>query len=165
MTTKGLETPSLPGTYGSPFVDESAVEDTESQQEAADYDKHALDTSQMSNTTVRARLAFPTVVSGFSTPLWTKTHWGNSDAFFPQSVERRGVGTYDLTYPPTFENQYEVDENVSFIDGDGHVASSTEAAHVQVAASGAVATVTIRDENFVLVDLTPGTLIVVELIS
>lgn len=155
-----METPSRASTYGAPFADEAPIKDPQTQQAASQYGDHALHTAQMSQTSVKAWLRFPTISAiASTTPSATRTHWGDSSSYFPTNVARTATGTYLLTYPATFANEYAASEAVSFVNGRGQVASSTVAGHVQVAVSGNTATVTVRDSSLALVDVTDGTLV------
>ncbi len=155
-----MQNPSELATYGAPFSEKWEVEDPTTDQSASQYNRHALHTIQMSQTTDKVYLRFPTVAAGNSTPSQTRTHWGDSVNQYPTTVTRTGVGAYTITYPSTMDNQWEPvaeAETVSFIAGRGHVASTTVFGHVQVTASGAVLLVVILDGAFAPVDLTAGT--------
>ena len=155
-----MQNPSAIADYGAPFTNKFPTEDPTTDQTAEQYNKHALHTSQMSQTSEKVYLQFPTVAAGTSTPTQTRTHWGDSVNQYPTTVTRTGVGAYTITYPSTMANQAEPvaeDETVSFIAGRGQVASTTVYGHVQVTASGAVLLVKILDGAFAPVDLTVGT--------
>lgn len=150
-------------TYGGLKQDAQPVEDPSSEISSAYWNKLLNDTAQMTRTACRAILLFPTVASGDSTPGSTRTFWGTSNAYFPTTVTRTGVGAYTVTYPSTFDDLLDEAETLSFFDAIGKVRSNTVYGHVQCVASGAVVTISVLNSALALADLTAGTVISVHI--
>lgn len=150
------------GDYGAPYVNKGAIEDPTAEADADKYNRMAEDVAQMSRTSPRVILHFPTVASGNSTPSYTETQWGSGASYYPTTVTRSGVGAYTITYPTSFNDGLGEAETVAFQTAVGSVQSSTVFGAVQVTASANVLTVRVLDGTFSVVDLTAGTTIRVE---
>jgi len=146
-------------TYGGAKENAVAVEDPLSEADASDWNKLLNDVAQMTMTSWRAILLFPTVAAGNSTPASTKTFWGGEASVFPTTVTRNSAGNYTITYPSTFQDLNSNAEVLSFYDAVGVVRSTTVIGHVQCTASGAVVNVQIWNSSFAASDLTVGTVI------
>lgn len=146
-------------TFGGRKSTAVAVEDPTTEIDSADWNKLVNAVGQMTMTSWRAILLFPTVAAGNSTPGSTKTFWGGTSLVFPTTVARTAAGAYTVTYPATFADLLGEDETLAFYDAVGHVRSTTVIGHVQCEASGAVVSVQVWNSAFAASDLTVGTTI------
>lgn len=162
-----MENPSSAVTdYGVPKANAYGIADPSTEFDAEEYNKLALHASQMSHTTAKVILHFPTISSlATTTPSATQTHWGNatgsSSTLYPTSVTRTATGAYTIVYPSTLQNERGVAETVSFVWANGAVSSATVYGHVQCAVSGATITLTVFDAAGAATDITNGTTITV----
>lgn len=150
-------------TYGGEKVDADPIEDPTTDLPASDWNQLINDVAQMTRTSPKTILQFPTIgTEDNTTPSATKTQWGSGASYYPTSVARTGTGAYTITYPSTFTNELGDAETVSFWEASAQVASATVYGHCQCAASGAVITLRVFDAAGAAVDVTNGTTISVK---
>jgi hypothetical protein len=89
-----------PGTYGIPMRDAVIVANVQTDLSAAQVNRAFDSVAQMSLTTRRAWLRFPTVASGVSTPADGSAEWGTGPSNWMVAT-RTGVGTYTVEALPT----------------------------------------------------------------
>jgi hypothetical protein len=154
-----MTTPKDLSSYGGPYVDAHAVKDPTSQMAASYGNRIMEDLAQMTRVYSKIWLQFPTVASGTTTVTAHVSAWGTGAGFHPTTIERTGVGEYDITYPASFDDGLSVTETVSFTFAEGCVASTTVYGRVQAVAASNVITVVVLDDTDSPVDLTAGTVI------
>lgn len=158
-----MENPSDLDTYGGEFSNADATIDPTTDLDAAYYNRLAMHVAQMSHTTAKAVLQFPTISSvANTTPSATMTHWGSGASYYPTTVARTATGAYTITYPSSFVNLLGETETVSFWRAEANVSSATVYGHCQCSASGAVVTLKVFDAAGAAVDITNGTTITVK---
>ncbi len=89
-----------PTEYGLPFkdYDSNGVVDHETEQTAAQYEKHAVDVAALSHTCPRA-IAVCSVAGGVVTVDAYRSVWGDTAAVYPRTTYN-GPGDYTLTWLP-----------------------------------------------------------------
>ena len=153
-----MENSSTAATYGAPFSDETAVTDPTTQISSEQFNKILLHLAQLTRTAHKIYVEFPTVASGSTTPTLTRTIWGDTSSYYPTSVARTGVGTYLVSYPGSFSDDFGDSENMKFSHGHACVVSSTVGGTCQVTCSGPNVTIKTLDAGSID-DLTNGTTI------
>ena len=158
-----MENPTDIDTYGGEFSNADATVDPSTDLDAAYWNLLAMHVGQMSHSTAKVILQFPTISSvANTTPSATRTHWGSGASYYPTTVARTATGAYTITYPSTFTNQLGDAETVSFWHAEAVVSSSTVYGHCQCTATGAVVTLKVFDAAGAAVDITNGTTITVK---
>lgn len=162
-----MTTPRTVADYGAPKETAVPLADAQKYVSGAEYCRLVADLSQLTCTSVKAWVHFPTVTSnGAVTPSAGGSHMGVGVLDRP-AVARTATGTYTVTYPSSFTDSsgtlgnVGATEAITFTDASGGVIGSTFG-HVQASASGAVITVYVFSSSHVLSDLGGGVTIRVE---
>ncbi len=153
--------------YGGPYSDAYAVEDPTIEQSAA-LDNLALsDEAQMTRTTVKIRVRFPTTTTAGPiavTPTAGVSHMGTGSAQLP-TIQKTATGRYTITYPNDWTyllGAISVTEPISFTCSSGRVSSLTVSGRAQTTVLGSVVYVAVFDAAALASDLTNGTMLEVE---
>ena len=155
--------------YGGPKANAVTLSDPTKYVSATEYGRLTDDCAQMTATTYKAWVHFPTALSlGPVTPSAGGSHMGTGSGNLP-TVARTGTGVYTVTYPASWVDdsgilgQPGASESIAFIDSGGAVRGSTPG-HVQTSESGNVITVYVFDpaSSFAASDLGGGVTIRVE---
>jgi hypothetical protein len=150
--------PRVIANYGGPYIDEKPVRNPQTEQSAAYGNKSLEDLAQLSRTTIKAIVQFPTTASAAPVAVTAtagQCHNGTGSGSYP-TISKTGTGVYVVTYPSTWTNALSVVENVSFTFGDASVMGSTAAAKPQISISGPVITVNVFNTSFAASDLGGG---------
>ncbi len=145
--------------YGGDFHDEIPVEDSTSQLSSTYYTRLASDAAQMTRTSVRAWASFtPTATAApltFDPAVVTaRSWWGAGGGAQKPVVTKTATGLYQLTWPPTLNDELSVPEDVAFLTGWA-VVMGTVLGSAQIGAIGANAVaVRIYNSSAALADLT-----------
>jgi hypothetical protein len=146
-------------TYGGEFTDAYPVEDPNTTQAAAYYNRHAEDTAEMSRTTTKVRVQFQTTTDAAPvavTALAGRCHAGAGSGNLP-TIEKTATGTYEITYPTTWTDSLGTEESVGFTFARAQVHGTTPG-HAQPECASNVITVYVMDpaSAFALSDLGDG---------
>lgn len=148
--------------YGLPtggFIDAATVEDLNSEQTASQYNRHAVDTAQMTATTSKWIVQFPTSTGTIAAAsVAIRSHFGSGASAKP-AVAKTATGTYELTFASSYTDELNTAETITFFDARGHVLSSTVVGHVQCSIVGTRVLVLVTDMAGAASDLTNGTTI------
>jgi hypothetical protein len=150
------------GDYGGPYTNKGAIEDPSTEADAEKFNRLAEDAAQLTRTSSRIVLHFPTVASGNATATYAETQWGSGPSYYPTTIARASTGRYTITMPASFADALGVIESVSLQTARGSVNSLSVFGVVQCTASANVIEVAVFDAAGALVDLTAGTSIRVE---
>lgn len=148
--------------YGAPYANKGAVEDPTTEADADKYNRLAEDSAQMTRTSARYIVHFPTVASGTTTATYAETQWGSGVSYYPTSITRTGTGRYQIVLPASFNDGLLEAESVALQTATGSVNSLAVGGLVQCTASANTIEVAVFDGTFALADLTAGTSIRVE---
>jgi hypothetical protein len=159
-------------TFGAPKENAVPLSDPNKYVSAQEYGRLVDDVAQMTCTTTRAWVRFPTALAnGAITPSAGASHMGTSSAQLP-AVARTGTGVYTVTYPASWTDNSGIlkpdgsvapgqPEDIVFTDSSGSVRGAT-AGHVQTSENGSTITVYVFDLAGVASDLGGGVQIRVE---
>jgi hypothetical protein len=92
--------PQSPGVYGLPLKDAIAPSNPQTDLSAAQVNRAFDSVAQLSLTSIRAWLIFPTVASGVSTPVDGSAEWGTGPSNWMVAT-RTATGTYTVAALPT----------------------------------------------------------------
>lgn len=94
--------------YGAPFVDETVVENPESEQSAAQGNRAMGDTQALTLASTKARVRFATTADPpavyDAADVAHKSQWGNGSSTKP-TVEKTAAGLYTITYAASFTDE------------------------------------------------------------
>jgi hypothetical protein len=145
-------------TYGGVFDDAEPVEDPTVEQSADYANRLHEDVAQLTRTTFKAWVKFvPTGVAAPTTVVASagRSHMGTGGGNLP-TIAKTGTGTYTITYPASWTDDTDEDEDISFIDGfamvnGGNADVGSTAQIVSIIAN--VVVIKVYDETFTLADL------------
>ncbi len=133
---------------------------------AREWCRVASDVGQLSNTTVKAWVQFPTTTSTNPVATAGRSHMGVGSAALP-TIVRTTTGTYTITYPASWTDDSGIvggvgaTESIAFVDSSGSVRGPT-AGRVQTSESGRVITAYVFNTSNSLSDLGGGMSVRVE---
>lgn len=159
-----MTTPRTIDSYGGVFTDEEPVANPTTEQSAAFGTRQMEDTAQMTMTTVKARVRFPTTASAAPvavTPSSGRSHMGDAGADLP-TVSKTATGRYTVTYPASWTDALGASENIVFGFSAGRVVHLTTYGVVQTTEASSVVYVAIFDAAGAATDLGGGVTIEVE---
>lgn len=166
-----MTTPRAGTDYGMPtggYIDAATVEDPNSELAATYGNRLIVDHAQMTATTTKWIVQFPTSTGGAgaiaSASVAIRSHFGSGTSSKP-AVAKTATGTYTLTFASSYTDELTQAETITFFDAGGHVLSSTVVGHVQASISGTVITVLVSDMAGAASDLTNGTTISVHCVG
>lgn len=166
-----MTTPRAGTDYGMPtggYIDAATVEDSNSEMSATYGNRLMLDVAQMTATTTKWIVQFPTSTGGAgsiaSASVSIRSHFGSGTSSKP-AVAKTATGTYTLTFASSYNDELTQAETITFFDARGHVLSSSVVGHVQASFSGTVITVLVADMAGSASDLTNGTTISVHCVG
>lgn len=119
--------------YGGVYTNEQPVANPTTEQSAAFYTRHSDDSAQMTRTTRKVFVRFPTTASAAPvavTPTDGRSHMGVDGAALP-TVGKTATGRYTVTYPVSWTDDLGVLENIGFTEASGSVQHLTTFGHVQ----------------------------------
>lgn len=162
-----MTTPRSAASYGCPKHDPNPIiSDPTGTVSAAEFCRVASDLGQLTNTTYKAWVKFPTTTSGNPTASSGQSHMGVGSGQLP-TIVRTTTGTYTVTYPSSWTDDSQTvggvgkTETISFVDSRGDVVGSTKG-DVQTSESGSVVTAYVFNASNALSDLGGGVTIRVE---
>lgn len=160
-----MTTPRAGTDYGMPtggYIDAATVEDSTSELAAAYGNRLIVDHAQMTATTTKWVVQFPTSTGGAAAiaaaSVSIRSHFGSGTSSKP-AVAKTATGTYTLTFASSYNDELSVAETITFFDAKGHVLSASVIGDVQCGISGTVITALVKDASNVASDLTNGTTI------
>lgn len=117
------------GNYGGIKEDAAPVENVKSQVAASEWNLKAEDTAQMTRTSRKATVSFPTDAA--AVPLTipeanvnVRTQWGTGDSAKPVVTKTVDPGRYTLTFPISFANALGDTETLGFFEASATARSS-----------------------------------------
>jgi len=150
-----MTTPRTIDSHGGVFTDEEPVMNPTTEQSAAFGTRQMEDTAQMTMTTDKTRVRFPTIAAAApQTPVASsgRSHMGDDGAALP-TVAKVSTGRYAVTYPPSWTDGLSESENIAFTFSRGCVVSLVTAGVVQCTETANVVNVAVFDMAGVLSDL------------
>ena len=149
--------------YGGIYHDAEPVEDPTTEQSADLYNRHSEDTAQMSRTTDKMVVRFPTSAAapGAVTPSAGQSHKGTATGDRP-TVAKVNTGLYDVTFAATFTDPLGAVENVGFTFSSGRISSLSTAGFVQTTTAANVIHAAVFNAGGTLSDLGGGVTIEVD---
>lgn len=163
-----MTTPRTIDNYGGVFSDAFSVEDATTEISSTFDNRLHEDTAQMSRTTRKVLVQFPTTSAGApATVVATagRSHAGVSSGLLP-TVSKTATGRYTLTWPSSFTDALQEAETLSLTFARGSVMHNTTFGRVQCTAAGAnvvlVSVITNNAGTDTLSDLGGGITIEVE---
>lgn len=125
--------------FGGVFSDAYSVEDPTTEISAAYDNRLHEDVAQMSRTTAKVMVQFPTTATAAPTTVTAtagRSHAGTSSGLYP-TVSKTATGRYTLTWPASATDPLNVTETLSLTFARGSVMSLASFGHVQCTAAGA----------------------------
>jgi len=147
--------PATIDTYGGVFTDERPVKNPTTQQSAAFATRQMENNAQMTRTTIKASVVFPTVAAAApQTPVATagRSHMGTGGAQLP-TISKTATGRYTVTYPVSWTDGLSESENIGFLQAGGTVQHLTTFGTVQCTVAANVISVAIFDAAGAATDL------------
>jgi hypothetical protein len=142
------------GTYGGIKEDAAPVENVKSQVAASEWNRKAEDTAQMTRTSPKVIVSFPTDAAG-GTPfaiaeanVTVRAQWGTGDSAKPVVTKTSDPGRYTLTFETEYADALGNDETLGFFEARAWARSSTPLEDIDVEVLTVTAnTVTIATSN------------------
>ena len=150
-----MTTPRTIDSYGGVFTDEEPVMNPTTEQSAAFGTRQMEDTAQMTRTSVKAWVLFPTVAAAApQTPVATagRSQMGVAGADLP-TIAKTATGRYTVTYPASWTDGLGESENIAFLQAGGTVQHLTTFGTVQCTVAANVISVAIFDAAGAATDL------------
>lgn len=150
-----MTTPRTIDSFGGVFSDQYPVEDPTVEQSSSYANRLHEDTAQMSRTTIKAIVAFPTSAAGAPvavTPSAGRSHSGTGGADLP-TISKTGTGVYQITWAASFTDSLSVSETRTFTFAAGAVMHASQFGHVQCVVASNVVTAYVVDPAGVATDL------------
>lgn len=154
--------------YGAPFQDQEVVANPVNEQAAAQYNRHAEDSAQMTRTSIKVWVKFATSAgaNGAQSVVDSTSQWGEGNSYAP-SIAKTATGTYTISYATEYEDALvgtegneavEETEQVDFRFHGWNIEGSTFG-HVQVSSVNNVITVYVFNAAGSLSDLGGGVVV------
>ena len=158
-----MTTPRDINTYGGVFLDQTPVQNPQTQQSAAFANRANEDIAQMTRTTTKARVTFVPVVTPAPVVLSALTitvdsHYGSGSAQKPV-LTKSATGIYSLVFPASAIDSLAVTEVVSFVDGNASVRGLTNGSARVISIATNTIVVYVYDAAGALADLTLDTIV------
>ena len=158
-----MTTPRDINTYGGVFLDQTPVQNPQTQQSAAFANRANEDLAQLTRTTTKARVTFVPVATAAPIALSALTvtvasHYGSGSAQKPV-ITKTATGIYSIVFPASAIDSLDGSETVSFVDGSAAVRGVTDGyARVFSIATNTIV-VYVYDAAGALADLTLDTIV------